>query len=95
MLRCFDKNWLNSVRGFLSARGFENQRLLRERNKKKFKTRLRKQKKALEDGEIAFSEMKDSIDSWKVHASHADTENLKEEYIGKLWYKAVISEFSI
>ncbi|MFO7793727.1 MAG: reverse transcriptase/maturase family protein [Candidatus Nanohaloarchaea archaeon] len=69
---------------FLGYRIFSNQKLVRKRNKKKFKTRLRKQKKALKNNEIAFSEVKDSIESWKGHASHADTADLKKKYIEKL-----------
>jgi retron-type reverse transcriptase len=69
---------------FLGYRIFSNQRLLRERNKKKFKTRLRKQKKALKNNEITFSELIDSIESWKGHAEHADTENLRENILGSL-----------
>lgn len=69
---------------FLGYRIFSNQRLVRKRNKKKFKRRLRKQKKALKNNEIAFSEVRESINSWKGHASHADTEALKEIYLGRL-----------
>lgn len=69
---------------FLGYRIFSNRRLVRKRNKKKFKTRLRKQKKALKNNEIAFSKVRESINSWKGHASHADTEALKEIYLGRL-----------
>jgi hypothetical protein len=69
---------------FLGYRIFSNHKILRKRNKKKFKRRLRKQKKALKNNEITFSEVKDSIESWKGHASHADTEDLKKKYIEKL-----------
>lgn len=69
---------------FLGYRIFSNRRLVRKRNKEKFKTRLRKQKKALANGEIAFSKVRESINSWKGHASHADTEALKEIYLGRL-----------
>lgn len=69
---------------FLGYRIFPRHKLLRKRNKKKFRYRIKKQRKALKQGEISFSELKNSIDSWKGHASHAETENLKEEYIGVL-----------
>jgi len=69
---------------FLGYRIFSKHRRVRKRNKRKFKRRLRKQKKALESNEIAFSEVKDSIDSWKGHVSHADTDDLKRKYIGDL-----------
>lgn len=69
---------------FLGYRIFSNQRLVRKRNKKKFKRRLRKQKKALKSNEIDFSEVRESINSWKGHASHADTGNLVKSYLGKL-----------
>lgn len=36
-------------------------------------------------GEVLdFPEIKDSIDPWKGHASHADTEELKKKYLGVL-----------
>lgn len=69
---------------FLGYRIFPEYRKLRKRNKKKFKHRLKNQRKALTRGEIDFPEIKDSIDSWKGHASHADTEELKKKYVGKL-----------
>ncbi|QKQ98170.1 RNA-dependent DNA polymerase [Candidatus Nanohaloarchaea archaeon] len=69
---------------FLGYRIFPQHRKLRKRNKKKFRQRLENQKRALEKGEIDFSELKDSIDSWRGHANHADTENLREEVIGVL-----------
>ena len=69
---------------FLGYRIFPGHRKLRKRNKKKFKHRLKVQKEALSREEIDFSELKDSIDSWKGHASHADTEQLKKKYLGTL-----------
>jgi len=67
---------------FLGYRIFPSYRLLRRRNKIKFRRKLRKQKKALERGEITFSELKASIDSWKGHAQHASTRNLRSKYVG-------------
>jgi hypothetical protein len=69
---------------FLGYRIFPSHRKLRKRNKKKFGQRLENQRKALEKGEIGFSDLKDSIDSWIGHASHADTENLRKEYLGRI-----------
>jgi len=69
---------------FLGYRVFPHYLLLRSRNKLKFRERLRRQKYQLENGEMKFGELRQSIASWKGHASHADTENLKEEYIGNL-----------
>ena len=69
---------------FLGYRIFPEYRKLRERNKKKFKHRLKVQKEALSREKIDFSELKDSIDSWKGHASHAETEELKKKYLGNL-----------
>jgi hypothetical protein len=69
---------------FLGYRIFPEYRKLRKRNKKKFKHLLKNQRTALTRGKIDFPEIKDSIDSWKGHASHADTENLKAKYVGNL-----------
>ncbi len=69
---------------FLGYRIFPGYRKLRERNKRKFKHRLKTQKEALSREEIDFSELKDSIDSWKGHAQHADTEELRRKYLGTL-----------
>ena len=69
---------------FLGYRIFPGYRKLRKRNKKKFRQRLENQRKALEKEEIDFSELKDSIESWKGHASHADTGNLRSKLIGNL-----------
>lgn len=69
---------------FLGYRVFPHYRLLRKRNKLKFKRRLKKQKKLLESGEISFREIRQSMESWRGHAEHADTENLQNQYIGSL-----------
>lgn len=69
---------------FLGYRVFPRHRKLRKRNKKKFWQRLKNQKKSLAEDEIDFPELKDSIESWKGHASHADTENLRNKYLGRL-----------
>jgi retron-type reverse transcriptase len=69
---------------FLGYRIFPDHKLLRKRNKKKFRHRLKNQRESLKKEEIEFSELKDSIDSWKGHAQHADTEELKQKYIGEL-----------
>lgn len=69
---------------FLGYRVFPHYLLLRGRNKLKFKERLRRQKYQLENGEMKFSELRQSIASWKGHIDHASSQNLKEKYIGKL-----------
>jgi len=69
---------------FLGYRVFPHYRLLRKRNKLKFKRRLRRQKEELENGEISFQELRQSLASWKGHASHADTQNLLEKYTGRI-----------
>jgi retron-type reverse transcriptase len=69
---------------FLGYRIFPCYRKLRKRNKKKFQQRMKNQKKALRKDQIEFSQLKDSIESWKGHASHADTENLRQEHLGRL-----------
>jgi hypothetical protein len=69
---------------FLGYRIFSDHKLLRKRNKKKFTQRLKNQGEALERSEIDFSELKDSIDSWKGHAEHAETKALRKKYLGVL-----------
>ncbi|MFB6147767.1 MAG: reverse transcriptase domain-containing protein, partial [Candidatus Nanohaloarchaea archaeon] len=66
---------------FLGYRVFPHYRLLRKRNKVKFRRRLERQKKAVERDRISFSELRQSIESWKGHAEHADTTNLRQEYL--------------
>lgn len=81
------KAWIEPVsKGatFLGYRIFPDHKLLRKRNKIKFRRKLQTQKKELERGEITYSELKDSIDSWKGHASHASTHNLRKNYLGEL-----------
>jgi hypothetical protein len=68
---------------FLGYRTFPKYRKLRKRNKLKFKKRLKKQKELLKEGKISFQEVRQSIDSWKGHAEHGDTQNLIESYLGK------------
>ncbi|MFB6193061.1 MAG: RNA-dependent DNA polymerase, partial [Candidatus Nanohaloarchaea archaeon] len=69
---------------FLGYRVFPHYRLLRKRNKLKFKKRLKKQKNELEIGQISFKELRQSVASWRGHAEHADTWNLRKEYLGSL-----------
>ncbi|QGA80034.1 reverse transcriptase/maturase family protein [Candidatus Nanohalobium constans] len=69
---------------FLGYRIFPNHRKLRKRNKLGFKERHGKQRSELQRGELTFSELRDSIESWKGHAEHADTENLCENFLGSL-----------
>lgn len=65
---------------FLGYRIFCSHRELRPRNKKKFKRKLA----MFKTGRVEFSKVLDSIESWKGHASHADTKNLSSEYLGEL-----------
>lgn len=67
---------------FLGYRVFPHYLLLRKRNKLKFKRRLRKQREALEKGEISFRKLRQSIASWRGHAGHADTQTLLRKYLG-------------
>ncbi|MFB6159406.1 MAG: reverse transcriptase domain-containing protein [Candidatus Nanohalobium sp.] len=69
---------------FLGYRVFPHYLLLRKRNKLKFKRRLSRQKGELKNGELSFQELRQSIASWRGHAEHADTENLRREYRGEL-----------
>lgn len=69
---------------FLGYRVFPDHRKLRKRNKRKFRKRLRSQKKALRSDEIGFSDVRNSVESWKGHAGHADTENLRAAVLGGL-----------
>lgn len=69
---------------FLGYRIFSDYKRLRRRNKIKFQRRLSRQREALEENEISFSELKASIDSWKGHTCHASTYNLRRSYLGSL-----------
>lgn len=65
---------------FLGYRMFPSHREIRPRNKKKFKRKLSEFKSSSE----SFPDILDSIESWKGHSSHADTENLREDLLSML-----------
>jgi RNA-directed DNA polymerase len=67
---------------FLGYRIFPGYRLLRKRNKMKFRERLAVQQEKLREDEISFNELRQSLESWRGHAKHADTENLLDTQVG-------------
>jgi len=69
---------------FLGYRIYPCHRKLRKRNKQGFKERHKTQKSELQQNELTFSELRESIESWKGHAEHADTEKLRNKYLGRL-----------
>lgn len=69
---------------FLGYRTFPRHRKLRKRNKLKFRRRLERQKELLKEGEISFEKIRQSINSWKGHAEHADTRRLVKKCLGEL-----------
>ena len=62
---------------FLGYRIYSTHKLLRKSSVKRIKSKLKKYRKQYASGEIQFSEIKQSIQSWLGHANHADTYNLK------------------
>lgn len=69
---------------FLGYRIFPGKRELRKRNRKKFRRRLNRQRKALKNDEMEFSDVRSSVESWKGHSGHADAENLREAFLDGL-----------
>jgi len=63
---------------FLGYRIYSTHRLLRKSTVKRIKTKLKKYRKQYAIGEIQFSEINQSIQSWLGHASHADAHHLKQ-----------------
>jgi len=65
---------------FLGYRIFPSHRKIRPRNKKKFRTKISNYK----SGSESFEDFLDSIESWKGHSTHADTENLRKTILGSM-----------
>lgn len=62
---------------FLGYRIYSTHRLLRKCTVKRIKTKLKKYRKQYADGDINLSDIKQNIQSWIGHASHADAYNLR------------------
>ncbi len=63
---------------FLGYRIYSTHRLLRKCTVKRIKAKLKKYRQQFADGDIELSDIKQSIQSWLGHASHADAHNLKK-----------------
>ena len=62
---------------WLGFRVFPDHRRLKRENVKAFAHRLRQQRAAYRAGEISLGEIRQSLQAWIAHASHADTYQLR------------------
>ena len=78
---------LNHGIGFLGLRIFNNHKLLKKNNIKKFKKRLAKLLKQYDNHEIDYDAVYDFIEGWTAYSKNANTYKLKNKILNPLEQK--------
>jgi len=74
---------------FCGYRIYETHRLLRKRSKSKIKKLVKEANKSITDGCLNYNHIRMCYNSWKAHASHANSYNLVRKYHAQF----IISEY--
>lgn len=72
---------------FLGYRMFPDHRLLDKGNVLRMRRKMKKLSDGFRDGEIAFSTVHQSIQSWVGHAAHADTWKIRGKVLGSVVFQ--------